>query len=109
VNKTITADQAEQILDALSELGGSVGDDPINIGYHGRGMYGQKCFGFVLESGTSALLLGMALQKALGEDDEDIASALGYAARSDALGTAEIHYFPGWNIAEDDDPQEVGQ
>ena len=105
-NKTITEEQAQEILDAFYDLDGSLGDDPIKRDYSGRGMYGKVCFGFRLESDTSLLLLGVALSKALGEDNEEVAIALARVAQTDTLGLGGVVYFPGWTIVNDEDDDE---
>jgi hypothetical protein len=82
----ITLEAAESIADAA--------DASIYEDYSGRGMYGTKCLGFVVNGHRGEAALSIAIIRTLGEDDaEDMLDNL----RADALGLGTIIYFPGIN------------
>lgn len=104
----------------------NMGQDPeeaIYEDYSGRGMYGDTCFGFTLESTKQIATLSAELcRQAMYEAAEtrnngraptaeeiendtatgiDIVVNLFDAAREDSMGRGAIVYFPGWTLAED--------
>jgi hypothetical protein len=121
-DKTILRRWVEAALD-------NMGQDPeeaIREDYSGRGMYGDRCLGFTLDSATqiatlSAELCRQAMYEAASaepatsvtaqevtvaiESDAntgiDIVVNLFDAAREDSMGRGSIVYFPGWTLAED--------
>jgi hypothetical protein len=99
-----TAIDYETISDALEgEMGWDfTAKDCIRADYSGRGMFGEECFGVVLESDSqfSRFLL------ALGETEPDLARDLADRVRTDSMGMSGIWYFPGFtleNVPEEDD------
>lgn len=97
---TITESQLEAILHALAELGVPVEDEDVRREYSGRAMCGTTCFGIVAP-GDYALILGVALQRVLGEENPETAERLSHAACTDSMGLSTIFYFPGWTITGD--------
>lgn len=118
-DKTILRRWVETALD-------NMGEDPestIREDYSGRGMYGDTCLGFTLDSTTqiatlSAELCRQAMFEAVETRDNgrapnaeeiendtaigiDIVVNLFDAAREDSMGRGVIVYFPGWTLAED--------
>lgn len=90
---TITADQMYRIT-SLAEL---PYDQSVTSTYSGRGMYGDKCVGWDVESVDDVLRLGAAITTVMGDDAPDMI----YAACRDSMGRGMIIYFPGWQA---DDP-----
>lgn len=70
-------------------------------GYSGRGMYGRKCFGVVgsMEDYSKFLVQ-------LTQTDPDLAWDLAQSVASDSLGLDNIFYFPGYQLANEDDEEE---
>lgn len=123
--KTILRRWVETALD-------NMGQDPeetVREGYSGRGMYGDTCLGFVLDSTAQIAMLAVELSRqamfeaadarilkngwsreqcALAIEMEadtniDIVTNLFDAAREDSMGHGVIVYFPGWTLADEED------
>ena len=97
-----TIDNRDAIMDALYD---SVDDaeSALHEGYSGRGMYGDECFGIVVDD-IGELCRFFAY---LGADhDTDLADRLARVARTDSMGRSMIVYFPGYTLggeSEDDE------
>ena len=62
--------------------------------YSGRGMYGRKCVGFVLDAGCDVLLTLVELTEMLIDNGIDYVSNKLGAICQDSMGTGIIIYFP---------------
>lgn len=71
--------------------------------YSGRGMFGEKCAGFVCNYG-SLVSLGVELHQLMGDDAIDVAAK----ATTDSMGRDTIVYFPGVQLEDwkDEEPEE---
>lgn len=122
MDRTIPRRWVEAALDNM----GQDPEDAIRDNYSGRGMYGDTCLGFTLDSTAqiatlSAELCRQAMFDATGvtvgsavtaedavagvetdaETGIDIVVNLFDAAREDSMGRGVIVYFPGWELVED--------
>ena len=96
----ITRDQLDDIFDAAGlyetdeDARGDWDSDVIAVreNYSGRGMYGNKCLGFVVSSHATAYRLMVGMTAVLGADD---ASQIARSAQTDSMGRDMIVYFPG--------------
>lgn len=73
--------------------------------YSGRGMYGETCFGFVVEGSALAGYASFIQELAdLQTNLEEIRTVLEWVTdvRSDSLGLSTIVYFPNLQIGEPD-------
>lgn len=62
--------------------------------YSGRGMYGKRCVGFVVDAGCNVLVTLVELTEMLIDNDiEYVSDKLG-AICQDSMGTGTIIYFP---------------
>ena len=104
----------DQLVDALDFVGVDALDDDIRNDYSGRAMYGAECFGVTTDQPQ---LVGLAIVTALieaanGDIDADYAVAeaarIVGAARTDSMGRSTIIYFPGWQLATEDDDDRDG-
>ena len=86
-------------LSILEDLAQEVGLYPeaVRTEYSGRGMYGKRCVGIVLDDVTQMLTIGAGLQEALGEIPN---------ARTDSMGRGMILYFPDLQVEDEEDPDE---
>lgn len=91
---TITREQARNILLAID----ADPDEGLYEDYSGRSMYGDTCFGFILD--VPDVLLGVAIATVLGDDND--AWEMARATRTDNMGRSTIAYFPGWTLEDDD-------
>lgn len=82
-------------------------DSDIRDDYSGRGMYGDACFGVVIDSHRDSNRLFLVLGElclspsGAGNTDEDLGDKvweLAGAAREDSMGLGTILYFPGWRF-----------
>lgn len=94
---TITRDQANELVQALD-----LEQDDLRTDYSGRGMYGDECFGLIID--VPDLIVGVAMRDVFGEDAWDIARA----ARTDSMGRSTIVYFPGWKVEDEDTDDDEG-
>ena len=62
--------------------------------YSGRGMFGRKCVGIVIDSGTNSLEMIMELTEMLIDNDIEYVSEKIGAIRQDNMGMGTIIYFP---------------
>ena len=62
--------------------------------YSGRGMFGRKCVGIVIDSGTNILEMIMELTEMLIDNDIEYVSEKIGAIRQDNMGMGTIIYFP---------------
>lgn len=81
-------------------------DYEIRDDYSGRGMYGDSCFGVVVEPSDEGRVL-YAIGYAAGycdadydSDDETDWDGLARSARTDSMGLSMILYFPGWTLTD---------
>lgn len=91
----LTKDQVRNIAYALDLDPDS--DSDVRTDYSGRGMYGDRCLGFVID--VPDVLVGVALATVLDEND---AWEIARDARIDSMGRSTIIYFPGWTVEDDD-------
>jgi hypothetical protein len=92
----ITQEQVDKILDALVvSFDVDVDDGTLRRDYSGRGMYGKRCFGFVVKPGET-LKLGAAIVLALQTEDGSLTDAFELLndARTDDMTWDIIVYFP---------------
>ena len=89
-----TYDQVEGALEAsgLFDDGASIYED-----YSGRAMYGATCFGIVAPGPIGSFWAFLA-------EDVGAEAAANLAAnqRTDAMGLDTIHYFPGFELVEEE-------
>ena len=71
----------------------------IRADYSGRGMYGDSCFGVVVASVSEFVKFLLIV----AEDDQELAWELASHAKEDSMGYSTIYYFPGYQIASDDE------
>lgn len=88
--QTITAAQLREIADAAE-----LDFDDVRVSYSGRGMFGERCVGFVHVGAATAI--GAGLGAVLGLD-----ATKRLRAASDSMGRSTITYFPGLQLAEGD-------
>lgn len=62
--------------------------------YSGRGMYGRKCVGFVVERGCNVLLAMVELTEMLVSNGVEFVSENIGAIHQDSMGLGTIIYFP---------------
>lgn len=77
--------------------------------YSGRGMFGEKCFGFVVENPEAAIAEIQADINGIYEPEElrQEFSELLQHSRRDSMGFDTILYFPGYQTTETDkEPEE---
>ena len=88
----------------ISELLVSVIEDHAEIrhDYSGRGMFGEKCFGFVAENPEAAIAEIQADINGIYEPEElrQEFSELLQHGRRDSMGFDTILYFPGYQTVE---------
>ena len=72
--------------------------------YSGRGMFGEKCFGFVVETPEAAIAEIQADINGIYEPEElrQEFSELLQHSRRDSMGFDTILYFPGYQTTETD-------
>ena len=72
--------------------------------YSGRGMFGEKCFGFVVENPEAAIAEIQADINGIYEPEElsQEFSELLQHSRRDSMGFDTILYFPGYQTTESD-------
>jgi hypothetical protein len=73
--------------------------------YSGRGMYGEKCWGFVSDATTLAkvfLHLGVNAGRGSGGVNATMVAGLATRLESDSMGRSVIWYFPGVSFIEGD-------
>lgn len=87
------------VMQVLEEIG--VEPEQVRVDYSGRGMYGDKCFGLMLDGLPDMLKvfagLGLINETLDGELDDDI-QRLAEAVRTDNMGRDTIYYFPGFEF-----------
>ena len=107
---TITREQLDDIFDAAGlyetdedergyddDFGASDGI-AVREDYSERGMYGDKCLGFVVSSHAPAYRLMVGLASVLGAEE---AGDIARRAKTDSMGRDMIVYFPGVTLDED--------
>lgn len=81
--------------------------------YSGRAMYGAQCVGFEVDGGMD-LALGVALQRAAQEFDEnpagdfgavELVEAMAMSTRTDNMGRGMIVYWPSIQAEQDKDEE----
>lgn len=78
-------------------------DCSISENYSGRGMYGRKCFGIVIDRYTSACAMAFQLAALLAkEGEEDLLGWLSGNVKEDSMGLGTIVYFPDIQWPEND-------
>lgn len=63
--------------------------------YSGRAMFGDECFGVIVDNGLSQAFSFFAH---LAIEDPDVALQIANAVRTDSMGTGIIVYFPGYQL-----------
>lgn len=106
MTRTLSANETTMVIDALDAPG--VDGYRLSLEYSGRAMYGDRCFGVIVDSVSSVFAMLAALGFQLGYDDAedgigedvdvDLASDLARAARTDNMGYSTIVYFPGFEL-----------
>lgn len=91
-------------MEIVSELLVSVIEDHAEIchDYSGRGMFGEKCFGFVVENPEAAIAEIQADINGIYEPEElqqEFTELLQHSRR-DSMGFDMILYFPGYQTVE---------
>jgi hypothetical protein len=97
---TITREQLDDIFDAAGlyetdeDERGDWDSDVIAVreNYSGRGMFGDKCLGFVVSSQHTAYRLIVGMAEVLGTDE---ALEIVRRGNEDSMGRDMIVYFPG--------------
>lgn len=85
----ITASEFSTIEDAVWDATGEPAE--MTATYSGRGMYGTKCVGIVVDGEGSMFGIGARLSQL----DEDLAARLTETSlRSDSMGLSVIYYWP---------------
>lgn len=67
--------------------------------YSGRGMYGDTCIGFDVDSLAELVRIGAVAQQLFGDDNPELVHALARGARTDSMGLGSIVYWPGISLA----------
>lgn len=78
------------------------------LAYSGRGMFGEKSWGIVVQNQGQAFKFIATLAEnlmsesfeATGVQPDESAAALAGSAKVDSLGHDLVVYFPGWELAE---------
>lgn len=107
---TVTLDELTEIVHIMADnYSCEVTEDAIRTDYSGRGMYGRRCVGFVIDT-SDTLALGAAIATFVAkhvEDDLHMDHAfeietLIRRATTDNMGFQIIIYFPGVTLAVED-------
>ena len=96
----LTVDQVNDILDNAD-----LAYEAFTNSYSGRGMYGDRCVGFDVDSLTELGTLAIAIHEVLGDVE---GRSMVENARTDNMGLGYIIYFPhhtcaDWDEQEDED------
>lgn len=106
MNKVV---KREDIVNALEAADVYETEDAIRENYSGRGMYGDACFGIIVDGMSHAFTFFTALGQVGTENDDygdgedsfldsQKAYELACAGRTDSMGMSTIVYFPGWTL-----------
>lgn len=98
----------QPVIDALENVGLD-SDEALREKYSGRSMYGNTCLGIVgSESAFALFLVELAYsEREDGDNGQDVARELAGRVRSDQMGQTDmIFYFPGAELAADEDEGE---
>jgi hypothetical protein len=82
------------LLDAAYEA--EIMEDDLRLDYSGRGMYGDKCVGIVVEDPSALIEFVLALADS-GTDTSWLRNV-----RMDSMGMSTIYYWPSVSVKEDD-------
>lgn len=83
-------DKVQELVNALD-----LEQEAVYARYSGRCMYGDVCFGLVID--TPDVMVGVALAEVFPDDAWEIARK----TRTDNMGYSTIVYWPGVQLAED--------
>jgi hypothetical protein len=114
---TLTAADIATITDRLEDAGALDDGNDIRTGYSGRGMFGDRCLGFVGHDCTR-FAFELAVVRARGvlgfDDDEDpsvdaVRAALDDIGEpvTDSMGTQAVFYWPNITVEPSDEDAEA--